>query len=450
MSLRATVFVCLLVAVLGDRTFIAGPAGSAYGISPVPGYVLATLADISSNEFLSLYDALGLHVESSAANFPSTYCPFVAVENGFLATGSPLSVVPTVIAPFNSAGSLQDGLQLVSPFWMGVANATAFSTQNEFVGSFNKSFAEALFTISMDNLISSGISCDIAKAHVALYVKAKFSIGGFGEDFPHPPFPAAILASVDDLRSDSFLEVYNVDGLADSGETLSNNCCALRVSSGYLSLSTSTIQPYTASGSSECPTNALTAPVWLGTANNGAYPDEFIGSLNASTLADLTTFTAAPSGCSQSRNVWAIYKYHSVPPTPAPAKGDCYNVDIQVSYYLPGGTVCLAERFTYYMRLNETIATVHMSSINECGGTVGSVVANGIELQPYNESFLVGRTSGATNCDCSGVTNWGFVPLNESGYSYKSTLCYLPIQEFYFCEVLMELNNGPVQCPPSP
>lgn len=440
--------------VASSGTFLVGPAGGLYGPSPVPGYILASLQDVESEAFLGVYNAIGISVAPTTPSpLPPSNCPFVAVQGGYLATGSPISVSPTLIAPFTASGTPEISA-LSAPVWFGIVDAASFSSNYDYVGPFNSSFASGLFVLSATALNEVTLSCNPAYASVALYRRAEFLIAPYGSDFPNPPSVGAVFATIHDVNSDIFLESFNVNGLAtSSSSSASHVCCAIRIQGGYLALSTSTLAPYTAGGTIQCPTKTLDSPVWFGTANDGAYPDQFLGPLNVSTLAMLTVSAQQPSVCSTSDvNVWALYKVHTMPspPTPAPSTGDCYNMDIQVSYYLPDGTICIAERWTYYMKLGTVYASIGMSSLNECGGTVGAVDALNMELQPYNSSYIVGRTSGASSCDCTGITNWGFVPLNESGHHYKATICYKSIQEFYFCEVLMWLNNGPVQCPPGP
>lgn len=449
--LLALATICI-VAVTASRDYVIGPAGTFTTHSPVPGFILATLEDVQGSGFLSVYNALGVNLTSTTPpSFPGNYCPFIAIQGGFLATGSPLSVSPTLIGPFTSGGALQDGGSLTAPVWMGTVSATDFQ-QNEFVGAFNQTFISGLFVMSEATLAQSSLSCTPSVASIGLYRRAQFMVAPYGSSFPTPPVVGAMLVTLADLASDTFLETFNINGLVASGVDVSNVCCAMRVFGGFLTLSTSVIAPYTAQGNIQCPQSALTGPVWLGTTDSGAYPDAFIGSLNASVLAELTVDSDATAVCGSSSNVWALYKVHTLPtpPTPAPAHGDCYNMDIRVTYYLPNMVICLAERYTYYMRMNQTYSAIGMTSLNECGGTIGSVSAQNMELQPYNDSYMVGRTSGATSCDCSAVTNWGFVPFNQSGHNEMSTICYKSIDEFYFCEVLMQLNNGPVQCPPGP
>lgn len=449
----ACTFLLAFQLISASHVFVAGPSGAHFGLSPVDGYVLATLDDIASSDFLNVYNALGLHVSTPSFVFPSVHCPFIAVQGGYVGVGSPLDVVPTILAPFNSAQALQSGATLAAPVWFGVAMSTNFEGVNEYVGALNKTFLHSLYLVSPETLNGLSLTCSPSVAHVGLYREAVYTVAAYGADFPNPPSSSSQLLSLGDMQSDTFLFSYNTHGLGVvSSESVANVCCGLRVAGGYLALSSSSMAPYGGSETIQCPQSTLTAPVWLGTANDGGYPSAFIGVLNASSLSMLSVSTSQPSVCSpSSRNVWALYKMHpGATPTPPSPSGNCYNVEIQVSYYLPGGTVCLAERWSYYMQLNKTYSAVSMSSINECGGTVGSVSAFDMELQPYNDSYLVGRTSGATNCDCSGVTNWGFVPLNESGYTQMSTICNLPIQVYYFCDVLMYLHNGPVQCPPSP
>ncbi|CUG91754.1 Hypothetical protein, putative [Bodo saltans] len=442
-----------VISVSCSNTYVVGPAGDFISSSPVPGYILATLADIQSEGFLSLYNAIGLSVADNTPNpLPSSECPFIAVQGGYLATGSPLSVSPTVVAPFSSSEVLEVG-SLSGPVWFGVAYATAYSTNNEYIGAFNTSFVESLFVLGAAAINQLGLSCNPAYASAAIYRKAQFMIAPYGSNYPTPPTSEALFATIADISSDTFLESYNINGLVASSSAASHVCCAIRVQGGYVTLSSSTLAPYTAQGDLQCPSKTLQSPVWFGTADNGAYPDNYIGPLNHTVLSSLTTSSSQPSVCgTDDVNVWALYKVHTIPsaPTPAPATGDCYNMEVQVSYYLSDGTICIAERWSYYMKLGTVYQYVGMTSINECGGSIGAVNAYNLELQAYNESYMVGRTTGASSCDCTGVTNWGFVPLNESGHGYKSTICYLPIEVYYFCEVLMWLNNGPVQCPPSP
>jgi hypothetical protein len=451
--MKATLtWITFLVAVAAcSNTFVMGPAGEFAGTSPVPGYVLATLQDVQSEAFLRVYNALGVSVSSTASNpFPPSECPFVALQGGYLASGSPIAVTPTLIAPFSASGVLEVA-SLSAPVWMGVVDATSFNVNAEYVGPFNASFVDGLFVLSPSALGDVTLPCNPSFASVGLYHKAEFMVAPYGSDFPNPPSAGAVFVTLADMSSDVFVESFNINGLVASSNSASRVCCAMRIQGGYLSLSTSTLVPYTSRGSMQCPAKTLSAPVWLGTADNGAYPDTFVGPLNASSLRLLSVNANQPSTCTSGDvNVWALFKLHTTPspPTPAPSSGDCYNMDIQVSYYLPDGTICIAERWTYYMKLGTVYQSIGMSSINECGGTVGTVDAYNMQLQPYNTSYMVGKTSGASSCDCTGITNWGFVPLNESGHGYKSTICYKSIQEFYFCEVLMWLNNGPVQCPP--
>lgn len=451
--IRVLVLAVLATSVISSSTFLVGPAGDFMTTSPVPGYILATLEDVQSEAFLRVYNAIGLSVADNTPNpLPSSECPFFAVFGGYLATGSPLSISPTLVAPFTSSEALEVG-SLSGPVWLGVVDATSYTSNNQYIGALNSTFADSLFVLSATALSEVGLACNPTYASAAIYRKAQFMVAPYGSAYPNPPTTEAVFATVADINSDTFLEAYNINGLAASTSAASQVCCAVRVQGGYLTLSTSTLSPYTAGGNIQCPSKTLQSPVWFGTANNGAYPNEYIGPLNASVLSSLTTTTSQPSVCGTGDvNVWALYKVHTIPsaPTPAPATGDCYNIELQVSYYLPDATICLAERWSYYMKLGTVYQSIGMTSINECGGTIGAVSAYNLELQPYNESYMVGRTSGASSCDCSGVTNWGFIPLNESGHGYKSTICYLPIQVYYFCEVLMYLNNGPVQCPPSP
>ena len=444
----------IVVETAADRTFLIGPSGTSFSGASA-GYVHATLADMQSPKFLSVYNALGLDTLQGSMPSPAAHCPFVAVAEGVIATGSALNPTPTVVAPFASNEVPQLGVgPLVSPVWLGFVNSSSPSTDYSFVGPLNSSTLAALFTLPVTDFQNFAFGCDFENAHYAIFTRAAFVIAGYGLNFPNAPYPNAELVNLDDLASDNFIEAFNTNGLEDFGETVQNGCCAFRVAKGYLSLSDSTVAPYSAtSETSQCPTGRLTNPVWFGTDDWGQFPSAYIGPLNSSTLAMLTTPSSIPSACSASQNAWGIFKYHpNSPPTPSPAPiGDCYKMELQVSYYLPDGTICLAERWTYYMKMNKTYASVAMSSINECGGSIGAVSAFDLELVPYNSDYMIGRTTGATNCDCSsGVKNWAFIPYNESGHNSMQVLCNLPIQVYYFCEVLAYVRGGPVQCPPQP
>ena len=436
----------LAATVVDARNFVIGPAGHSFGEAPVPGYVLATLHDMQSGAFLQDYNALGLRANSQSQVYPSTRCPFVAVRDGILALGSVLDSSVTPLAPFSQSELPQLGNRLTNPVWLGLLNATTF-TSYSYVGPFNASFVDQLFVASLEQL-GEGVTCDYDSSHMAVYVRAVFIVGGFGADFPSPPSPNSELATVADLQSDVFVEAYNGVGLTDMGESVENGCLVLRLLSGYIAISsTAYLSPYTANGVIQSGPQ-LTNPVWLGTGPWGSVPNEYIGPLNGTTLNQLTALRDAPVSCRQAgnRNAWGIYKRHPYLPPP-PAHGNCYEVEIQGSYDLPGDQICLADRWNYYMRINETYDTIGLNSLNECGGTYN---AHGMQLQPYNDTFLVGRTTGATSCDCSNVTNWGFVPLNNSGQSYMAQLCYVTVDEFNFCEVLIEVKSGPVKCPPPP
>lgn len=446
------VFALAIVMVASSNSFAVGPAGSQFSTSPAPGYVLASLADIQSSPFLSVYNALGLNVETSAPfTLPSGSCPFFGIQGGYLAFGSPLDVVPTLLSPFGNGGTIQTGSMLSSPVWFGTSNPTAFATNNEFVGPLNATFLASLYILPESTLNALTLACNPSEAHVALYITAEFIIAPFGADFPSPPSSTAVLAALADIKSEVFLAAYNPSGLAVGGAATPHDiCCAIRLQDGYVSFESSSLAPYTASESIQCPADSLAGPVWLGTANNGGYPGMYIGAFNVSVLVGLSVSPNTPSVCTSSqRDVWAIYKAH--PGTgPAPSSGDCYDMAIRVSYYLPNGVICLADRWSFYMKLNETYETIAMSSLNECGGSIGAVSAFNMEIQPYAENKLVARTTGATSCNCQGgdVSLWTFVPTNYTGS--MSTVCDLPVQEFYFCDVLINVNKGPVKCPPSP
>ncbi len=98
------------------------------------------------------------------------------------------------------------------------------------------------------------------------------------------------------------------------------------------------------------------------------------------------------------------------------------------------------------MRLNETYASIPMSSLDECGGGHSLY---GMQIYPYNATWLVATTTGATGCDCTNGTynNKALLPMNASASTDYTTVCRVPQPGFGFCEVEIGITRGPLKCP---
>jgi hypothetical protein len=72
------VYLTASMAALGHQ-FVIGPAGAAFDASAVPGYTLASFADIQSPRFLNSYNALGLAVRPR--NLVGAACEALSVHH---------------------------------------------------------------------------------------------------------------------------------------------------------------------------------------------------------------------------------------------------------------------------------------------------------------------------------------------------------------------------------
>lgn len=429
---------------------IGGAAGETFGKNGAPGYILSSLSDIkpsssgSSSTFFSLYNAVG--ITDVGETIPaSERCPVVIVSEGILTFGSLSN--PQYLFPFDSNGNPQNLSVLSNPVWLGSVDATT-GRQFTFIGPFNTSLQSNLYTqpLSSQSLPYAGCN-SISPAFYAIYKRAVFAVGGYGQDFPSPP-PNSYLATLADITSVAFIAQYNKNqGLFDSSEEV-NGCCVFKVLEGYLYIdgSGSYLSPYDRDGNDQCgdsSSGTLSTPVVLGAGPWGRYSGQWFPELNFTLIHELRTSTTVPDSCSSSPpNSYAIYKSGGAVVPSGPY--NCVKVDIRASYY--GGsdspTVCLADRWDYQMRLNETYSAIQLNSIDECSFQVD---AHNMAVKGYNSTHLVAYTDGASNCACRDHT---FVPYDDKSSSMY-TVCYKTLSNFGFCDVLIQIDSN-YPCPPVP
>jgi hypothetical protein len=417
------------------------------GFQSATGYIAAKLADLQSSDFVNEYNIDGLTVEANSNTLPSSGgwspCPFVAVAEGILTYGS-LSAQQNFF-PYTAQGYLENGTTLSQvPTFFGFSNPPRFIGAN-----WNASFASQLYTTSASNACGgNGLA-----AFWTVFIRADYVVATLGDSGVHPVSPDGQLATLADLQSSHFAEIYNaINGIKVFKENLTlNGCCVFRLNKDYLIVNTGAgvIEPFNpANGDDLCYNGqaALNGVVQLGLRVDGAFPN-----LNFTTRYSFTTEAASalPSYCaSNPPQSLAIYKIHPFQaPTPAPQEHNCYKVSLRVSYYLPQYPICLADRWRYIMRVGETYNSITMSSIDECGFPVSMY---GLTIKRYTPNHaVVYSTGGASNCPCNGSA---IVPYNYTSIGEMTTVCQYNEGEFNWCDVLFQFDGvgNSIPCPPPP
>lgn len=308
--LLSALVLCSLGIARGDGlTYIVAAYGTNHP-QPPEGYELATLADVKSDEFRNFTNNNSL--TDTGLNNPNACCVF-KVKEGYLTMGKLVPGDFSFFGPWTQEEEWGCYVVLENPVMLGT-EVDVGPYADEFIGNLTPSIQSIMGTWPTTSGFGDNFCANDHNNSWAIFKKLPplFKVAANNKVDPLPD--GYEIATLADIKSNSFIQFYNHYQLEDTG--VSNNaCCVFTVKEGYLAIghpgNFSFIAPFNKRGENGCQA-VLSNPVMFGGAVDvGPYQGIFINQL-ANVIARMLMTWPTNQGfgdfCQGIKVDWAIMK----------------------------------------------------------------------------------------------------------------------------------------------